>query len=262
MVTTRNHLQVKFDQKAGYVKVLRSEVANLDGKLERMQKDYDTLGLENRELRSQKDAAFDKVKELQTELTDARVALGLSKELSKTDAMLYNQALVVRDLQNQLAIEKAKSQRYKDDVDGLREEVSWFISSGVESLVRKLLSSVEFHAVLAHVASLGINYGVERGLRMGSTDTEFEVAAHKFSNFHIGAKADFDKALVDFPTTPFPFLGKIAAAAGGTLPEATQVLLDKHIRSVTSVPVAPPIANEDANQVPLEHAFDDSAASI
>ncbi|GKE30255.1 hypothetical protein Tco_1445639, partial [Tanacetum coccineum] len=66
-----------------------------------------------------------------------------------------------------LALEKAKSQGYKDAVDGLREEVTQFVGSGVESLVRKLLSSDEFHVALAHVASLGINYGVERGLRMG-----------------------------------------------------------------------------------------------
>ncbi|GJS51262.1 hypothetical protein Tco_0624624 [Tanacetum coccineum] len=225
----------KFDWKAGYVKVLRSEVTTLDGKLERMQKDCDALGQENRELNSQKDVASVKVKELQTELTDAM---------------------------NQLALEKAKSQGYKDAVDGLREEVTRFVGSGVESLVQKLLSSDKFHAALAHVASLGINYCVGRGLRMGRTDAEFEVASQKVSNFHIGAKADFDKALVDFPTTPFPFLGKIVAAAGGTLPDVTQVLPDKHIRSVTYVPVAPPIANEDANQVPLEHASDDSVASI
>ncbi|GKF03660.1 hypothetical protein Tco_0030583, partial [Tanacetum coccineum] len=131
------------------------------------------------------------------------------------------QAFVVRDLHNQLALENAKSQGYKDIVDGLREEVTRFVGSGVESLVQKLLSSDEFYAFLAHVASLGINYGVERGLRMGRTDAEFEVAAQKVSNFHIGAKADFDKALVDFPTTPFPFLGKIVAAVGGTLSEVT-----------------------------------------
>ncbi|GJV19934.1 hypothetical protein Tco_1368954 [Tanacetum coccineum] len=57
-----------------------------------------------------------------------------------------------------------------DAVDGLREEVTQFVGSGVESLVRKLLSSDEFHVALAHVASLGINYGVERGLRMGRSE--------------------------------------------------------------------------------------------
>ncbi|GJX92370.1 hypothetical protein Tco_0345696 [Tanacetum coccineum] len=68
-------------------------------------------------------------------------------ELIRTDAKLSEQALTVRDLQNKLALEKSKSQGYKDAIDGLREE------------------------------------------------------------------ADFDKALVDFPTTTFPFLSKIVAAS-------------------------------------------------
>ncbi|GKD60868.1 hypothetical protein Tco_1298377, partial [Tanacetum coccineum] len=199
LVTARNRLWEKFDRKAGYVKVLRSEVTTLDGKLKRIQKDCD--------------------------------ALGLSDELSKTDAKLSDQALIMRDLQNQLALEKAKSQEYKDVVDGLREEVTRFVGSSVES----------------HVASLSINYGFKRGLRMGCIDTEFEVVAQKVSNFHVGAKADFDKDLVDFPTTPFPFLGKIVAAAVGTLLEVTQVLPNKYIRSVTYVPVALSIANENVN---------------
>nr|GEU56883.1 hypothetical protein [Tanacetum cinerariifolium] len=263
LVIARNRLQEKFDRKAGYVKVLCLEVTTLDGKLEMMQNDCDALGQENSEMRSQKDVASDKVKELHTELTEARVAsIGFSEELSKTDAKLSDQALVVRDFHNQLALEKAKSQGYKDAVNGLREEVTQFVGSGVENLVLKLLSSDGFHVALVRVASLGINYGVEKGLRMGRTDAEFEVAAQKVSNFHIGAKADFDRALVDFPTTPFPFLGKIVAGAGGTHFEVIQVLPDKHSRSPTSVPVAPPIANEDANQVLLEHASDDSAASI
>ncbi|GKF47359.1 hypothetical protein Tco_0137161, partial [Tanacetum coccineum] len=84
------------------------------------------------------------------------------------------------------------------------------------SHVRKLLSSDEFYVAFARVVSLGINYGVEKGLLMGRTNVEFEVAVQKVSNFHVGAKADFDKALVDFPTTPF-FLSKITAASGGTL---------------------------------------------
>ncbi|GJT97489.1 hypothetical protein Tco_1093007 [Tanacetum coccineum] len=170
LVTTRNRLQEKFDRKA-------------------------------RELHSQKDDASEKVKELQTELTDAK-----------------------------LALEKDKYQGYKDDVDGLREEVTRFVGSSVQSLVQRLLS-------------------------------KFEVAAHKVSNFCVGAKADFDKALIEFPTTPFPYHGKIDAAAGGTLFEVTQVLPDKHIRSVTPIYVAQPIANENADQVPFEHDVDDSASN-
>ncbi|GKB09302.1 hypothetical protein Tco_0837614 [Tanacetum coccineum] len=118
-----------------------------------------------------------------------------------------------------------KSQGYKDAMYGLREEVTLFVGSGVESLVRKLLSSDEFHAALARVA-------------------------------------DFDKALVDFSTTPFSFLSKIVTASGETLSKVTQVLPDKHIRSVIPASAVPPIAYEDAGQVPLEHASDALAASI
>ncbi|GKB14827.1 hypothetical protein Tco_0848750 [Tanacetum coccineum] len=205
-------LQEKFDQKKGDVRLLCSEVTSLDDKLEKLQRDYDALGQENRELCSQRDAASE---------------------------------------ENELALERSKSQGYKDAMDGLREEVTQFVGSGVDSLVRKLLSSDEFHDAFAHVASLGINYGVEKGLRMGRTDVEFEAVAHKVSNFHVGAKADFDKALIDFPTTPFPFLSKIIAASEGTLSEVTQVLPDKHIRSATPVSTAPSGVNEASDQVPF-----------
>nr|GEV33461.1 hypothetical protein [Tanacetum cinerariifolium] len=89
------------------------------------------------------------------------------------------------------------------------EEVSQFVGSGVEGVVQKLLSSDEYHAALARVASLGINYSAERGLRIGRIDIEFEAAVQKVSNFHVGAKADFNKALVDFPATSFLFLAKL-----------------------------------------------------
>ncbi|GJU93578.1 hypothetical protein Tco_1318334 [Tanacetum coccineum] len=151
---------------------------------------------------------------MQSQLADARVAsTDITEELSQSDAKLSEQVLIVRDLQNELALES------------------------VEGLVRRLLSSDEFHAAVAHVASL-------------------------VSNFHIGAKAEFEKALVDFPTTSFPFLGKVAAAARGALSEVTQILSDKLAHSATPVLIVSPIVNEVADQVPLDHASDDSASSI
>ncbi|GKB92053.1 hypothetical protein Tco_0964325 [Tanacetum coccineum] len=186
LVSSNAYLQEKFDKKKGDVKLLRLE----------------------------RDAASKDVRKLQSQLTDAKTtSASLSEELTRTDAKLSEQALTVRDMQNELVMKKSKSQEYKDAMDGLREEVTHFVGSGVESLVQKLLSSDEFHAALAHVASLGINYGVERGLRMGRTDVEFEAVVQKVSNFRVGAKADFDKALDDFPTTPFPFFSKIVAAS-------------------------------------------------
>nr|GEX83627.1 hypothetical protein [Tanacetum cinerariifolium] len=140
LVSSKAHLQEKLDKRKRDVKLLRSEVTSLDIKLENLQRGYDALGQENKELLSQRDAAC-----------------------------------------------------------------------------KELLPSDEFHADLAHVAYLGINYDVKRELRMSRTDVEFEVAVQKVSNFHAGAKTDFDKALVDFLTTPFPFLSKIDAMFEGDL---------------------------------------------
>nr|GEY26806.1 hypothetical protein [Tanacetum cinerariifolium] len=139
LVASRVLLQEKLDRKKGNVKLLRSKVTSLDNKLEKVRRDCDALGQENREL----------------------------QELAGTNAKLTEQALTVRDLPYEVALERCKSQGYKNAVDELKKKVTQFIDSGVEALVRRLLSSDEFHAALVHVASLGINYGVERGLRMG-----------------------------------------------------------------------------------------------
>ncbi|GJS67180.1 hypothetical protein Tco_0681744 [Tanacetum coccineum] len=182
------------------------EVTSLDNKLEKVQRDCDALGKENRELCSQRDVASEEETKLQSQLADARVAyVGLMEELARTDTKLSEQG-------------------YNDAADELRTEVTQFIGSGVEGLVQRLLLSDEFHAALAY--------------------------------------ADFNKALVSFTTTPFPFLGMVVAAAGGALFEVTQILSDKLARSTTSVAIAPPFVNEASDKVPFDHAFDDSASSI
>nr|GEV97124.1 hypothetical protein [Tanacetum cinerariifolium] len=100
-----------------------------------------------------------------------------------------------------------KLEKLKGDYDALGQEDRELCSQrdvAYEDVKKlQLFTSDDFHAALARVASLNINYGVERGLRMGRIDVEFEAAVQKVSNFHAGAKANFDKALVDFPTTPF-----------------------------------------------------------
>ncbi|GKB62467.1 hypothetical protein Tco_0918653 [Tanacetum coccineum] len=93
----------KLDKKKRDVKLLRSEVTSLDSKLENLQRGYDALGQEN----------------------------SLSEELTHTDAKLSEQAPTVRDLQNELVLEKSKYQGYKDVMDSLWEEVTQFVGSGV-----------------------------------------------------------------------------------------------------------------------------------
>nr|GEV96387.1 hypothetical protein [Tanacetum cinerariifolium] len=194
LVSSKAHLQEKFDKNNGDVKLLRSKVTSLDSKLENLQRGYDTLGQENRELRSQRDDA--------------------SEERS----------LILENIRMLWMV--------------LREEVTQFVGSGVESLVQKFLSGYEFHAALARVASLGINYGYE-----------FHAALARVASVGINYGADFDKDLDDFPTTPFPFLSKIAAASEGGLSDVAQILSDKFAPSATSVVVTSFHASEAPEQV-------------
>ncbi|GJZ53433.1 hypothetical protein Tco_0608318 [Tanacetum coccineum] len=133
-----------------------------------------------------------------------------SKEVKKLQSQLANAKVASVGLTEELAWTDAKlsEQTLIDAGDKLRMEGTQFIGSDVEGLVR-------------------------RGLRMGRTNADFEAAARKVSNFRVGAQADFNKALVAFPTTLFPFLGKVVVAARGALSEVTQILSDKLARSAT-----------------------------
>nr|GEU97664.1 hypothetical protein [Tanacetum cinerariifolium] len=53
----------------------------------------------------------------------------------------------------------------------------------------------EFNATLARILSLGITFGVEKGLRMRRTDAEFEEASPNVSNFFRRAEAEFNKEM-------------------------------------------------------------------
>ncbi|GKF87833.1 hypothetical protein Tco_0258710, partial [Tanacetum coccineum] len=82
------------------------------------------------------------------------------------------------------------------------------------------------------------------------------------SNFSVGAKAEFKKALAAFPSIQFPFLGKFAAAAECTLSEVTKILPDKLVRSATPVFSAPPIVSEALDQAPVNHVTDGSPPDV
>ncbi|GJR34604.1 hypothetical protein Tco_1210288 [Tanacetum coccineum] len=128
----------------------------------------------------------------------------------------------------QLADAKASSARLTDEL--ARTEAK--LSDKALYLVRRLLSSNEFHAALAHIASLGISYGVEMGLRMGRTDTKFEVAIRNVSNFFIVSE--------------------------GALSKVTMIFPDKLVCSATSAFSALPVVNEALDQAPIDHATDGS----
>ncbi|GJZ82697.1 reverse transcriptase domain-containing protein [Tanacetum coccineum] len=164
----------------------------------------------------------------QAQLADAKASSRrLTDELSQIDGKLSDQAFVVRNLQNELVLE-----------------------------------SDEFYAALARVASLGIASSVERGLRMGRTDAEFKMVAQNVSNFSIGAEAEFNKALSALSSTPFPFLGKVAAAAGGALSEVTHILLDKIFCLVTPISIVPLVVSEALDQALVDRCRNQESLTL
>ncbi|GJX08468.1 hypothetical protein Tco_0196400, partial [Tanacetum coccineum] len=180
------------------------------------------------EHRSQNDVTSEEIKSLQAQLADAKASSRrLTDELSQIDGKLSDQALVVRNLQNELVLE-----------------------------------SDEFYAALARVASLGIASSVERGLRMGRTDAEFKMVAQNVSNFSIGAEAEFNKALSALSSTPFPFLGKVAAAAGGALSEVTHILLDKIFCLVTPISIVPLVVSEALDQALVDRCRNQESLTL
>ncbi|GJW57857.1 hypothetical protein Tco_0104588 [Tanacetum coccineum] len=201
---------------------------------------------ENKDLHSLNDVSSEKVRKLKGQLVEAEAATArVSDELTRIDAKLSDQELVTRDLQNDLALERLKSQEYKDvavaaehHFHNLKSEVTRFVGSGVDCLVCKLLSSDEFITTLARILTFSITSMVERGLHMGRTDAEFEQASHNVSNFFLGVEAKFNKVVAALPFISFPFLVKIAEAAEGALLEVVNVQPDKIVRSAvpTSVP--------------------------
>ncbi|GJU63988.1 hypothetical protein Tco_1245823 [Tanacetum coccineum] len=218
LVASNTRLREKIKHKVGYLSELRSEISILEEKHEK----------------------------LRGQLAEVKaVAARSSDELACTDVKLSDQTLVVRDLENDLALERSKSQEYRDVdttsehcFDDLRSEVTHFVGFGVDCLIRKLLSSDKFNATLARILSLGITSDVERGLRMMCTDAEFEEASQNVSNFFLGAKAEFNKVVVALSSTHFPFLTKIAKAVECALLEVVSIQPDKVARSTmpTSAP--------------------------
>ncbi|GKF24378.1 hypothetical protein Tco_0076700, partial [Tanacetum coccineum] len=224
LVNHKSRTQEKLDRKTKYVKELRLEVTTLDEKFEKVQGDCSVLNQENRELHSQNDALSEEVNRLQSQITNAKhFPTGLSDELARTDVKLADYALFMRDLQNELALER-------------------------------LLSSDEFNDALAHVVSLGIASGFEKGLCIGCTDDEFEAATRNVSNFSIGVGAEFNKALHAFPSIQFPFLGKVASAAESPLCKVTQIMPEKFVHSAGSVSNVVVVVSGVPNQAPVDQA--------
>ncbi|GJX21229.1 hypothetical protein Tco_0223906 [Tanacetum coccineum] len=238
LVASNARLQEKINRKVGHFAELRAEVFDLSEKHEKVQQDCHVLDQEKKNLRSLCDASSDEVERLREQLAKAEAAGAKSAdELVRTNTKLSDQALAMRDLESKLVLEESESRKYRDMVvaakqqfDVLWSDITRFINSDLEGLVRKLLSRDEFNVTLAHILSLSITFVVKKGLRMRHTEAEFEEAYQNVSNFFLGVQAKFDEAIIALPSTHFPFLVKISEAAESALSEVASIQPDKVVR--------------------------------
>nr|GEU42235.1 reverse transcriptase domain-containing protein [Tanacetum cinerariifolium] len=137
--------------------------------------------------------------------TTSLLPLELSNRVNVLSAMLVSHMYELKFhytnlvSSNTLLLEKLNQK--KGDVRLLRSEEltrknAKLSEQALTGVVRKLLSSDEFHAALSRVASLSINYGLKIGLPMGRTDVEFE--AVNSCQFHGLPSNDANKHLDKF----------------------------------------------------------------
>nr|GEX71878.1 hypothetical protein [Tanacetum cinerariifolium] len=129
-------------------------------------------------------------------------------DLARIESLSSDRVVAVMELEGKLAYQESKA---KNQVDSFR----W------------LLTSDEFNVALARILTLGINTSVDKGRRMGRIDTQFQKALQRVSNVVPGPQANFDKAVVAFPSANFPFVLKISQGAKNTLAEVAELQPDK-----------------------------------
>ncbi|GJX39515.1 hypothetical protein Tco_0252818 [Tanacetum coccineum] len=95
----------------------------------------------------------------------------------------------------------------------IQDSITSFFQSDFTPLVRKFLKSGDFNQAFTGVLNTSISVGVEQGLRMDRTDEEFRGLSQKVVGFIPDAKEKFDRVIVAFPDTTFPFLNKTSSAA-------------------------------------------------
>ncbi|GJX48420.1 hypothetical protein Tco_0273610 [Tanacetum coccineum] len=72
-----------------------------------------------------------------------------------------------------------------------------------------------------------ISVGVEHGLRMDRTDEEFRGLSQRVAGFIPDAKEKFDRVVVAFPHTTFPFLDKVSQNSQSSLQDIARLELDR-----------------------------------
>ncbi|PWA48008.1 hypothetical protein CTI12_AA393550 [Artemisia annua] len=204
---------------------LTSELATLTRTYEKLKK---SRGKKNKKLKA-------KNAKLKEELADVRGASNqVTDELAQARSEVERQKAELKDLKHQLSIHESETHECRDlvaeherDIKKIRTSVTSFFHDDFEKLVRRFLGSSEFNQALARVAALAVSSGVERGLRMGRTESQFQDVSRMVSNFIPGAEKKFDDVVAALPTQAFPFFSKVSQSAENNLQDIAKLEPDK-----------------------------------
>jgi hypothetical protein len=122
---------------------------------------------------------------------------------------------------------KDLKRKYEKDIEKIKTGVASFFRDDFEKLVRRFLESDEFSQAFASVISLGVSAGLERGLRMGRSETQFQDISQRISHFVPEAKEKLDDVMTAFPTQAFPFFDKVVQSAESDLQDIAQLEPDQ-----------------------------------
>ncbi|GJS18027.1 reverse transcriptase domain-containing protein [Tanacetum coccineum] len=137
----------------------------------------------------------------------------VDEELVKAKSQLELQETELKELKYQLSQLESDTHLHNDIISShekqakeVRSGVTSFFQSNFESIICRFLKSGEFNHAFEDVISLAKSVGVEQGLRMDHSDTEFKKISRRVANFIPNTQEKFDDAVAAFPTKTFPFL--------------------------------------------------------
>ncbi|GJS52501.1 hypothetical protein Tco_0625863 [Tanacetum coccineum] len=148
-----------------------------------------------------------------------------NEKVSKLTAELGVLKSRCQTVEHKLTSWDKKHRKYRNERDTLSTEKAKIEEelSDFTPLVRRFLKSSEFNRAFAGVLNTTISVGVERGLRMDRTDKEFKGLSQKVVGFIPDAKEKFDRVIVVFPDTTFPFLDMVSQHSQSSLQDIARL---------------------------------------
>nr|GEV64882.1 hypothetical protein [Tanacetum cinerariifolium] len=196
LITHRSMLNARYDH----------SLRNLDRLTKRCSQQTHIIKKKNADIKQQSES-IDRTNEEVSRLT---AQLGVLKSRCQTAKQKLSswdkKHMKYRNERDTLAMEKLK---IKEELVGTKSQLEH--------------RSDEFNRAFAGVLNMEISVGVECGLRMDRTNEEFWELSLRVDGFIPNSKEKFNRAVVAFPDTTFPFLDKLSQNSHSSLQDTARL---------------------------------------